>query len=166
MPRTFQLAPMDGLIRGLTAIIVGVGVVLVALSRGHGPLWLPGALVLVLSAAVYVVWRPSAFEVGDRALTLRFPVRSKTITLSGLASAQRLDRAGFRQRFGAALRVGVGGLFGGFGWLWTSKGWVEMDISRSDDLVLLEWRGRMPLLLTPVEADAFLAAVKAEAGLA
>ncbi|MEW5742564.1 MAG: hypothetical protein AB1938_26840, partial [Myxococcota bacterium] len=63
-------------------------------------------------------------------------------------------------RFGWALRVGVGGLFGGFGWLYTSKGWVEMDISRTDGLVLLTFSNRIPLLVSPEAPAGFIVAVR------
>lgn len=166
MPRTFLLAPMDRVMWLLTGFFLLLGPFFMALSViSFRPLGLPGLLVVVLGALVYLVWRPTAFVLEGGALTLAFPVRTRRYPLDGLTSVQRIDNAAFRARFGWALRVGVGGLFGGFGWLWTPKGWVEMDISRIDAMVLMEWQGRSPLLVTPATPDDFVAAVKAEAGL-
>jgi hypothetical protein len=60
----------------------------------------------------------------------------------------------FRDEHGWAMRIGAGGLWGGFGWLWTSRrGLVEFYVSRLDGYVLLERRTGRPLLFTPVEPE-------------
>lgn len=165
-PRRFPLAPMDRAMRLLTGVVLVLPVVLVvAAPSGAATRWLvPGGL-LALIAVTAAAWRPLAFEVEPGAVVLRYPVRSKRVPLASLESVERLSGAEFRQRFGWALRVGVGGLFGGFGWLRTARGWVEMDVSRTDGFVLLTWRDRVPLLLTPADAEAFVDAVRASAGL-
>lgn len=160
--RRFPLAKMDGLIRGLTYFLLALPIALAVLSKalgGPGPIVASG--LLVLYGVVALVWRPLAFEVVPGAVVLRYPVRTKRIALGGLAKAEVLTAAEFQARFGLAVRVGVGGLWGGFGWLRTSNGWVEMDLSRRDGLVLLSWPHRIPLLVTPESPEAFVEAVRA-----
>lgn len=56
------------------------------------------------------------------------------------------------------MRVGVGGLWGGFGWLWTQRqGALEFYISRSTGLVLLERPAGRSLLITPDRPAEFVA---------
>jgi hypothetical protein len=59
-------------------------------------------------------------------------------------------------------RIGVGGLWGGFGWLWTTRrGLVEFYVSRADGMVLIERRGARPLLITPADPEKLLRALQA-----
>lgn len=159
--RRFPLAPMDRPMRLLTGVVLALPVLLLVLpvSPAPGRFLAPGLLALLIGVTA-LAWRPLALEVERGTLALRYPVRTKRLGLSTLAAVERLDGAGFRARYGWALRVGVGGLFGGFGWLWTSKGWVEMDVSRTDDFVLVTWSDRVPLLLTPEDPAAFVEALR------
>jgi hypothetical protein len=59
------------------------------------------------------------------------------------------------------MRVGVGGLWGGFGWLYTSKGLLGLYVSRTDRLVLVRLRTGRPLLVTPEGDERFVAALRA-----
>jgi len=161
--RSFPLAPMCPLIRWLT---VGLCLVLAALAAaaisGTPALWIPVALMAALYAAVWLCWRPSRFEVSSRGLAVRFPAWTRFIPGDLVAGAHEVSRAAFRDEFGWALRIGVGGLWGGFGWLWTrKKGLVEFYISRVDNLVVVERREGKPLLITPSEPAAFVRAVVA-----
>jgi hypothetical protein len=59
-----------------------------------------------------------------------------------------------------ALRVGAGGLWGGFGILWTARrGIVRMYVSRLDDLIWIERGREQPWLITPEQPDAFIHAL-------
>jgi hypothetical protein len=61
-----------------------------------------------------------------------------------------------RGELGFAARVGVGGLWGGFGWLWTSRrGLIDMYVSRGDGLLMVERLAGRPLLITPEHPDEF-----------
>lgn len=161
MVRTsFPLAPMGPGIRALSLVLVLLGVGFVVLSRVDARVaWLPAALLLGLAASVWLFFRPARFRLERGVLVLEYPVRAKRIALGGLAAAELITSAGFKARFRWALRVGVGGLFGGFGWLRTAHGWVEMDISRTDGMVLLTFTGRSPMLLTPEDPEVFIEAV-------
>lgn len=162
MPRTsFPLAPMGLGIRAFSLVLVLLGVGFLVMSRFDSHVaWLPAALLLALSASVWLFFRPARFKLERGVLVLEYPLRAKRIALGGLEAAERITPAGFKERFRWALRVGVGGLFGGFGWLRTAHGWVEMDISRTDGMVLLTFTGRSPMLLTPEDPEVFVEAVQ------
>jgi hypothetical protein len=54
-------------------------------------------------------------------------------------------------------RVGAGGLWGGFGWLWTEKrGIVQMYVSRTDRFVWIERGAERPWLISPENPEAFV----------
>jgi len=100
-------------------------------------------------AAVWFWWRPSHVEVDARGLDVVFPLRRRSTSWGEVRRVSLIDRQGLRARFGRTMRVGAGGLWGGFGWLKASKGgWIEFYISRLDGMVLVERAGRSPLLVT------------------
>lgn len=118
---------------------------------------------VALYAAVWLGARPSSFEVSGAGLTIIFPVWKRNVPFNDIAAATRVEPEGFRREFGFPLRIGVGGLWGGFGWLWTSgKGLVEMYVSRVDGLVLIERRLGRDILLTPENADDFVASATSD----
>jgi len=50
-----------------------------------------------------------------------------------------LDKPDVKKELGSALRIGVGGLFGGFGLLWTSRrGLIRFYIARLDNFVMID----------------------------
>lgn len=149
MLRTFALAPMSPLIRWLTVglwlLPVGFGV---AAFRGAGALALPAVLLVLLYGAVWALARPRQFEAAPGRLDVVFPAWRRSAP--DVASARLMTAREFRETFGSALRIGVGGLWGGFGWLWTSRrGLIEFYTSRTDGLVLIERRDGRPILATP-----------------
>jgi hypothetical protein len=159
---------MSGLIRALTVVLLAVPLVfIVGAARDAGPRLVMApvaALLIVLYAAVWLFWRPTAFEVGPNGLVLRFPLRRLEIVRGNLAGAWTVDRDAMCARYGLALRVGVGGLWGGFGWLWTRRrGFVDMYVSRTDGVVLVERRSGRDLIITPERPEEFVRAVGARA---
>jgi len=108
---------------------------------------------LVLTSLYGAVWigcRPAGFRVTPAGLEVAFPAWTRSIPAASLAGARVLSSGDFHREFGVALRIGVGGLWGGFGWLWTRRrGLVEFYVSREDGLLLVERRDGRPLLLTP-----------------
>ena len=71
-----------------------------------------------------------------------------------------MTRADLRQEIGWGMRIGAGGLWGGFGWLWTARrGVVWMYISRLDRFVWVEQANERPLLITPDRDEAFVLAL-------
>lgn len=158
---------MSGLILGLTVILLAIPVVFIALSLlvpwpggAESLLGIIGVLLVVLYAAVWLLWRPTAFEIDPRHLALVFPLRRREIPRDDVVATTALELGVFRQRYGSALRVGVGGLWGGFGWPWTSRrGFVEMYVSRTDGIVLIERRTGRDLLITPERPGELVAAL-------
>jgi hypothetical protein len=161
----FPLAPISGDIRALTAIafVAPLGLVLGAiLGRGpvRGVLLVISVLVLVLYASVWLLWRPTAFEVDRSRLRILWPRRVRTIPACEIAGAVVLSREAFRREFGWAMRIGAGGLWGGFGWLYTSKGLLGLYVSRTDRGVLVRLRTDRPLVVTPEGDERFVAVLR------
>jgi hypothetical protein len=148
---SFPLAPMSRAVRVLTGVLLAIPLVFAALALlTQAPLGRAAAFVAALYAFVWLGARPTRFELDASALRICFPLWTRSLPLASLTSARLLDVAALRGEIGFPLRVGVGGLWGGFGWLWASKrGWIEFYVSRTDGLVWIERRGAMPLLITP-----------------
>jgi hypothetical protein len=73
-----------------------------------------------------------------------------------------IDRDELRREVGWGMRVGAGGLWGGFGWLWTTRrGIVQMYVSRLDRFVWIERGSERPWLITPDRPESFVAALSA-----
>jgi hypothetical protein len=166
MNYSFKLAPMSALILTLTIALWGLPFIFLlwAIFTEGSVRWTTIATVLVLLLLYSVVWagfRPSRFLITANQLTLTFPARQRSFPLADLGEAQLLSEAEFRQKFGWALRIGVGGLWGGFGWLYTGqKGMLEFYVSRSDGLVWIERRSGNDLLLTPDQPEHFIQALQ------
>lgn len=116
----FALAPMSTDVRVLTWIVLAIPL---ALGMGARQASWPAqtvlvgvtVLIVVLYASVWLWWRPSAFEVGPAGLRIRWPLRTRSIPARDLAEAVVLARDAFRREFGWGVRIGAGGLWGGFG---------------------------------------------------
>jgi hypothetical protein len=153
-------------IRVLTWIVLALPLMMflgVYLARGpaRSVLLVVWALVVLLYASVWLPWRPSAFEIDGAGLRILWPLRARAIPARDIAQAVVLSREAFRREFGWSVRIGAGGLWGGFGWLYTSKGLVDLYISRTDRVVLVRRRAGRPLLVTPEDDDRFVVALRA-----
>jgi hypothetical protein len=145
---------MSPLILWLTVALIAIPVTFILyplVFQGPSFLTFPGILLGALYAVVWVFWRPTRFELSPNgSLDIVFPGRRREIAASELVGCRWITQEQFRQEFGHALRVGVGGLWGGFGFLWTSKGGsVDFYVSRTDGFVLIERRSSRPILITP-----------------
>ncbi|GAB4347731.1 MAG: hypothetical protein Kow0089_25090 [Desulfobulbaceae bacterium] len=160
--KSFPMAPMTRSILVMTMVLWLIPAAFLAqyLFLGQPVLLYVGWFVLFLYAAIWLFWRPSRFVLSDRGLRIVFPCWSRTIHRSTLHKAELLDVAAFKKRFGTAMRIGAGGLWGGFGWLWTTRGgMIEFYVSRFDTLVLVERTDRKSILITPADPEAFAAAL-------
>jgi hypothetical protein len=160
-----ELAPMSGLIRWLTLVLLAIPIGFVAVGVSGGAprllLWV-GLAVAVVYAVVWLWWRPAFFEADHDGLRIRFPLRTRRVAAGDLAGARMVTSRELRAEFGLALRIGAGGLWGGFGWLWTQRrGRVEFYVSREDRYVLIERREGQPLLVTPGDAEGLVRALDA-----
>lgn len=166
MNYSFKLAPMSALILSLTIALWGLPFIFLlwAIFTAGSTQKATIAIVLFLLVLYGIIWvgfRPSRFLLTENQLTLIFPARQRSFPLEDLGEAQLLSEAEFRQKFGWALRIGVGGLWGGFGWLYTGqKGMLEFYVSRSDGLVWVERRSGNDLLLTPNQPEHFIQALQ------
>jgi hypothetical protein len=162
----FRIAPMAPFIRWLTWGLCALPVAFVVAGvsgQSLAPMLGVGLFLCLLYAAVWVWWRPSRFELSEDGLALVFPGRRRLVPASQIAAVQAVTSAQLRERFGVLLRVGAGGLWGGFGWLWSRRGWLEFYVSTLSGYVLVERRGRMPLLISPEHPARFVAALRAVA---
>jgi hypothetical protein len=111
----------------------------------------------------FVVWiwsRPTAFAIRGSELEIIWPARRRSLPLRGLESVEIVHRRQFRDRYGRALRVGAGGLWGAFGSAITKSERFHLYVSRTDRFVLLRPAGIRPWVLTPAHAEQFVEAVK------
>jgi hypothetical protein len=158
---SFPLAPMCRFIFMLTIVLLAVPVALLA-GAALGARVLTGAVLLVVFIYVWV-WtrfRPTAFVVHPHALEVVWPLKRRELERAGIVSVRLMTRQELRQEVGWGVRVGAGGLWGGFGWLWTQRrGIVQMYISRIDRFVWIERVNERPWLITPDEPEAFLRAL-------
>src|SRR5690606_36068186 len=120
-----RLEPMSPLIRGLTAVVLVLPLVLTASARFGGPaasgLRYAAAALALLYTAVWLLLRPSRLTVDDRALTIVWPRRSRSIPIASILGAAVIDQAELSRRYGRGARLGSGGLWGQFGYAWTEK---------------------------------------------
>jgi len=155
---------MSPLFLWMTVPLLAIAPVFVALGLlTRASLLAPVGLVVgALYLWVWLRWRPSRFEITPQALAIRFPALRREVPASDIAAVRVLGGKAFREEFGLAFRIGVGGLWGGFGWLWTrERGLIEFYVSRLDGFVLLERRGGRPLLITPDDPEDFVDALSA-----
>lgn len=162
----FPLAPMSTLIRAVTAAVLLLPVALlgVGFATRAGPLRIPVAIAVILIYVGIWVWgRPTGFHASETGLQLRFPWRRILVARAAMRSARRMTGAEVRAELGLAIRVGAGGLWGAFGWLWSRRrGWLEIYVSRQDDLVWIERADAIPLLLTPSNPQQLIDALAIE----
>jgi hypothetical protein len=154
MNQNFPLANMSPLIRVMTIILLLLPVFLMisGLIFSQKTQLVVAINLIILYLVVWFWFRPSNFIISNDYLIIKFPARSRNIPMSEISQARLLDQEIFNQEFGAAMRIGIGGLWGGFGWLWTSRGgMLEFYVSRNDNLVLIERFKGKDLLLTPTK---------------
>jgi hypothetical protein len=149
---------MCRLIYWLTACLLAVpAAFLLGASLGAGVLLAPAVLVLLVYAWVWTRFRPSAFIVRPAVLEVVWPLKRRAIDRAEIEEVRLLTQEELRRELGLGARVGAGGLWGGFGWLWTARrGIVQMYISRIDRFVWIERSGARPWLITPERPDLFV----------
>ncbi len=118
-------------------------------------------IILFVAASIWlmVLWawfwmRPSHYIVDNTGLMIVWPLRKFYVPGNDISSVRVLDRKGIKKELGLAMRIGVGGLFGGFGLLWTRRrGMMRFYITRLDRFVLIERRNNKDLLLSVDHPD-------------
>jgi hypothetical protein len=116
--------------------------------------------IVIVYASVWFAFRPTRFEVDAKTLRIVWPVRSREIDRDAIVDARIVTASDFRREYGYGMRVGAGGLWGGFGLLKTGRETFSMWISRTDGFVVVRLREGRPLLMTPADPDGFVRMLK------
>jgi hypothetical protein len=159
--QSFRLAPMSPLIWMLTLTLLAVPAVFFSTAMvGRHLLAVPALCVVVMYVWVWLRFRPMRFVVYPDRLEVRWPLKRRSIPRQDIAEVRLIDKHALHNEMGWGMRVGAGGLWGGFGWLWTQRrGIVQMYISRTDGFVWIERVGDRPWLITPAQPAAFVRAL-------
>ena len=144
---------MSKLMLVMTAVLLGIPIFFLAISK---ILWLPAILMLLIYAGVWFIGRPTRFEISPDVLRIVWPIRSRAIPRSDIARVRLLNKAEIKQEMKWGMRVGAGGLWGGFGRAITDRGWMELWVSREDWCVFVERKHGIPLILTPDRPQEFV----------
>jgi hypothetical protein len=162
--RTFALAPMSRLFRAMTLMVLALPIVFFVIAAfGIRTLVIPAAALVILYAWVWLRFRPSRFIVHENSLEVIWPLKRRQLPRKDIGRVRHVDMATLRAETGWVARVGVGGLWGTFGWLWTErKGIVQIYVTRSDGFVWLDRKDARPWLITPERPDAFVRALESQ----
>ena len=158
---SFELAPMSRQVSILTAVLWALPVAFLVSALIWAP-WLavPAILVIAAYAWVWLRFRPKRFIVRQQGFEVVWPLKVRRIPTASISSARVIDRQELKQAIGWGVRIGAGGLWGGFGLLGTSKrGLVQMYVSRTDRFVWIEMTDGRPWLITPDRPEAFVRAL-------
>ncbi len=152
---------MDPPILWITTLLLALPVALFvgAISAGRF-LSTVALLVIAIYAWVWLRFRPRRFVVSEHSLEVIWPMKRRAIPRSEIVNVRLIERGALRQEIGWGLRIGAGGLWGGFGWLWTKRrGIVQMYISRTDFVVWIEHKDGRPWIVTPEQPETFVRAL-------
>ncbi|MBI4483576.1 MAG: hypothetical protein HY652_11895 [Acidobacteria bacterium] len=120
----------------------------------------PALLVVAIYFWVWLRFRPTLFVIRPDVLEVVWPLKRRQIRRDDISDVRLIDRQELRREAGWCMRVGAGGLWGGFGWLWTQRrGIVQMYVSRTDRFVWIERASDRPWLITPEQPEAFVRAL-------
>jgi hypothetical protein len=158
MEKTFRLARMSPLILALTVGLLLLPLVFIASAVfGKASAAVPGLFVVAVYGWVWLRFRPNRFVVRQDALEVIWPLKRRRIPREDIVHVRLIGRQELRKEIGWGMRVGAGGLWGGFGWLWTKRrGIVQMYISRTDQFVWIDRAGDRPWLITPESPEDFI----------
>ena len=158
--KSFLLAQMSRFILILTLGLLSLPAVFLAASVfGGAALRIPGLLLVALYAWVWLRFRPTRFVIHPGDIEVIWPLKRRRIPRASIADVRVMSKEALRREIGWGMRVGAGGLWGGFGWLWTKRrGIVQMYVSRTDGFVWIERGNDRPWLITPETPEAFVRA--------
>lgn len=154
----YPLAPMSGLILWLTIVVLPLPLLLLyAGTRIDLPYgWIPALLVALIYLFVWLYMRPTRFEISRSSLDIVWPLRRDSTPLADIDYVELLSGDEFRERYGFGVRIGAGGLWGGFGLFKTRSQTFRFYVSRLDRKVLIWRHSDIPLLITPAEPERFI----------
>lgn len=154
----YRIAPMTTDLRVVSAFLLIIPAAMaVAVVMGYQVLLVPLALMAAIYAWVWLRFRPGEFVIHPDCVEIVWPLKRRQIARSSITSCRVIDTPELKREIGWGARVGAGGLWGGFGWLWTRRrGIVQMYITRTDAYVWLERGTERPWLITPERPDDFV----------
>jgi len=159
----FRLAPMSPSIRVTSSVALLLPVVFAWLGRVQPFQYGVAAFVVSLYAFIWLWLRPTRFIVSAAGLRILWPLRFAHVLAADIRDVRRMGVEEFRREYGYGMRVGAGGLWGGFGLLVTGKETLAIYVSRVDDLVLVRRGSDRPLLLTPEDPERFVRELRGRA---
>src|SRR3974377_2314180 len=120
--KSFRLARMSPLMLTPTLLFLAAPpALLVGALLGRHQLWAGALLLLAIDAWVWLRFRPSRFTVQGSGLEVIWPLKCRHIPRESIVSARVIDRQELKREIGWGMRVGAGGVWGGFGWVWTER---------------------------------------------
>lgn len=158
---SFRLAKMSPLILTLTLILLALPVAFfISAQSGRHLLVAPAVFLIAMYAWVWLRYRPSRFTVHRGGLQVIWPLKQHEIPREDISSVRVIDKRELKKEIGWGVRIGAGGLWGGFGWLWTERrGIVQMYVTRTDRFVWIECARGRPWLITPERPEALVSAL-------
>jgi hypothetical protein len=158
MTREFRIAPMDGLMSALTTLMLALPVLFAVFAfYSIKEFAVPAIFLVLIYLWIWLRFRPTSFIVHPDRIDIIWPLKTRHISRHQITAIEILDRKQLRERVGTGLRVGAGGVWGGFGWLWSSKlGLVQMYVSRTDRFVFITLNRERPWLITPYPTIEFV----------
>ena len=127
---------------------------------GRAGLIAPTIWLVAIYAWVWLRLRPTQFVVHQDVLEVIWPLKRRQIPRDSISGVRIVNRRELKLQVGWGVRVGAGGLWGGFGWLWTQRrGIVQMYISRINNLVWIERTAGRPWLISPERPQEFVQAL-------
>ncbi len=158
---SFRLAAMSPVIRGLTLIMLALPLLFLAgAAFGAWPALAPALFIFAMYVWVWTRFRPTRFILHPGHLEVVWPLKRREIRRETISDVRIIECQDLKNEVGFCMRVGAGGLWGGFGWLWTQKrGIVQMYITRTDRFVWIERHNARPWLINPEDPEAFVRAL-------
>ncbi len=152
---------MDTIIRIITLGLLALPVLFVLSAVfGRALLIAPAILLVAIYFWVWLRFRPTKFVVHQDVLEVIWPLKRQQISRDSISGVRIVNGRDLRPQVGWGMRVGVGGLWGGFGRLWTQRrGIVQMYISRINDLVWIDRPADRPWLISPERPQEFVHAL-------
>jgi hypothetical protein len=149
----FRVAKMSPLILVFTAVALGLPVLLGVVAMGNNPaatvLRVTVLFLVLIYAWVWLWMRPNRFELSPDSFDVVWPLRRRSIARDNVLHAEMITLAEFKRRYGFSMRIGVGGLWGQFGYSYTREGLVDTYFSTMGPWLLLQVRGGRPLMISP-----------------
>ncbi|NLW81708.1 MAG: hypothetical protein GXY42_08580 [Desulfovibrionales bacterium] len=161
---SFRLAPMSPLSRTCTLFLLALPPTFLIAALYLTSVLTELTLITLLFTATYIwIWlwfRPTRFIVHRGGIEVCWPLKRREIAQEDISNVRLMDVQQLKREIGWGVRIGAGGLWGGFGWLWTKRrGVVQMYVSRTDGYVWLDCTGKRPWLITPEQPETFVRAL-------